>query len=256
MSYLERVFRATEDENRRVILGAVKPVAGGRMLDLGCADGDFTMKIAARCGAAEVHGVELVEDWAAQARGRGVDVVAADLAERLPYDDERFDLVHSNQVIEHLPRTDTFLREIRRVLRPGGHAIVSTNNLSSWHNVISLALGWQPAPCHVSDYVVVGNPTNAYDGWEQPQFGQQHLRVFTGRALAELAHYHGLALDLHRTAGYYPLPARAARLLTRADRRHGAFLVQRYVRGEAVEHSEPAAASATASAAASVGSGV
>jgi methionine biosynthesis protein MetW len=246
MSYLERVFRATEDENRRAILAAVKPVPGGRLLDLGCADGTFTMAIAARCAAAEAHGVELVEEWAAAARGRGVAVVAADLAERLPYDDASFDLVHSNQVIEHLPRTDTFLREIRRVLRPGGHAIVSTNNLSSWHNVVSLALGWQPAPCHVSDYVIVGNPTNAYDGWEQPQFGQQHLRVFTGRALAELARYHGLALDLDRTAGYYPLPAQAARLAARVDRRHGAFLVQRYVRGEAVQRAGPAAASATA----------
>jgi 2-polyprenyl-3-methyl-5-hydroxy-6-metoxy-1,4-benzoquinol methylase len=208
VSYLERVFRATEEENRRAILAAVRPLDGGRMLDLGCARGEFTMRVAARARAAEVHGVELVEQWADEARARGIDVVATDLGGRLPYDDETFDLVHSNQVIEHLPRTDTFLREIRRLLRPGGHAIVSTNNLASWHNVVSLALGWQPTPCHVSDYVVVGNPSNAYDGWEQPQFGQQHLRVFTGRALAELAAYHGLALDLDRTAGYYPLPAR------------------------------------------------
>ena len=150
--------------------------------------------------------------------------------------------MHSNQVIEHLPRTDGFLREIRRILKPDGHAIVSTNNLASWHNVISLAIGWQPTPCHVSDYVVVGNPSNAYDGWEQPQFGQQHLRVFTGRALADLARYHGLALDHDATAGYYPLPARAARAMTRIDRRHGAFLVQRYVRGPQTQHAGPAPA--------------
>lgn len=240
MSYLERVFRATEDENRRVILDAVKPIPRGRMLDLGCADGRFTIDVARRCGAVAVHGLELVEQWAAKARERGVDVVAADLAERLPYDDASFDLVHSNQVIEHLPRTDMFLREVRRVLTDDGHAVISTNNLASWHNVVSLALGWQPAPCHVSDYVVVGNPTNEYDGWEQPQFGQQHLRVFTGRALAEVARYHGLELDLDRTAGYYPLPALAARLLTRVDRRHGAFLVQRYVRGAQALHAGPA----------------
>ena len=246
MSYLERVFRSTEDENRRTILAAVKPIAGGRMLDLGCCDGTFTLDVAKRAGAGEVHGVELVDEFATQARARGIDVVATDLAKRLPYDDASFDLVHSNQVIEHLPRTDTFLREIRRVLRPDGHAIVSTNNLSSWHNVVSLALGWQPTPCHVSDYVVLGNPTNTYDGWEQPMFGQQHLRIFTGRALAELAAYHGLALDLDRTAGYYPLPALVARGLTRIDRRHGAFLVQRFVCGELAQHSGPADASATA----------
>lgn len=246
MSYLERLFRSTEDENRRTILAAVQPVPGGRMVDLGCADGCFTLEVARRAGAAEVKGVEFVEQWASVARERGIDVVAADLGARLPYEDESFDLVHSNQVIEHLPRTDVFLREIRRVLKPGGHAIVSTNNLASWHNVVALALGWQPTPCHVSDYVIVGNPGTAYDGWEQPQFGQQHLRVFTGRALAELARYHGLALDHDATAGYYPLPARAARLATRVDRRHGAFLVQRYVRGQQTQRAGPAPASASA----------
>lgn len=251
MSYLERLFRSTEEENRRTILAAVQPINGGRMLDLGCASGHFTVEIARRARAAEVHGVEFVEDWAADARGRGVEVVASDLGKRLPYDDASFDLVHSNQVIEHLPRTDTFLREIRRVLRPDGHAIISTNNLASWHNVLSLALGWQPTPCHVSDYVVVGNPGNEYDGWEQPMFGQQHLRIFTGRALAELAAYHGLALDLDRTAGYYPLPARVARAMTRMDRRHGAFLVQRYVAGPTADRGgpQPAAAAADVSAA-------
>jgi SAM-dependent methyltransferase len=250
VSYVERLFRATEECNRRAILAAVKPIPGGRMLDLGCADGTFTVQVARRARAAEVHGIEFLEATATHARTLGVQAVVADLAERLPYDDASFDLVHSNQVIEHLPRTDVFLREIRRVLRPGGHAVISTNNLSSWHNVVSLALGWQPTPCHVSDLVVVGNPSNAYDGWEQPTDGQHHMRVFTGRALAELAAYHGLALDLDRTAGYYPLPAPVARVATRMDRRHGAFLVQRFVPGSsAASRARAEDASATVSAA-------
>lgn len=237
MSYLERLFRATEEENRRAILAAVRPIPGGRMLDLGCADGAWTVQVARRARAAEAHGVELLESTAAHARTLGVHAVVADLAERLPYDDASFQLVHSNQVIEHLPGTDTFLRELRRVLAPGGHAVISTNNLASWHNVVSLALGWQPTPCHVSDLVVVGNPTNVYDGWEQQTPAQQHMRVFTGRALAELAAYHGLRLDRDATAGYYPLPARAARLAARLDRRHGAFIVQRFVPAEATARS-------------------
>jgi len=232
MSYLERVFRATEDENRRAILRLVKAVPGGRMLDLGCADGRFTVAVAERARAAEMHGIEFVEDWAAQAAQRGVQVVGADLGDRFPYDDKSFDLVHSNQVIEHLPRTDHFLAEIRRILKPDGCAILSTNNLSSWHNIVSLLFGWQPNPCHVSDQVVVGNPSNSYDGWEQDTFGQQHLRIFTGRALAQLAGYHGLQLDADRTAGYYPLPPVASRVMTKVDRRHGVFLVQRFVRAE------------------------
>lgn len=242
MSYLERMFRETEEENRRAILRAALPVPGGSLLDLGCANGEVTMRVAAAVGAAEVAGVEFIESWAEKARERGVNAVVADLGRPLPFDDESFDVVHSNQVIEHLPKTDLFLREIRRVLKPSGYALLSTNNLASWHNVISLAAGWQPPPCHVSDEIVTGNPGNAYEGCEQGVEGQQHLRVFTGRALAQLAEYHGLVLDLDSTAGYYPLPPRLARIATRLDRRHGAFLVQRYRRGEPRDGAGPTVA--------------
>lgn len=233
VSYLERVFLATEEENRREILRAVIPVPGGSMLDLGCADGLVTMRVARQAQITDVHGVEFIDEWADRAKANGVQAVVADLGERLPFDDESFDVVHSNQVIEHLPKTDHFLREIRRVLKPSGYAILSTNNLASWHNVFSLAAGFQPPPCHVSDEFVTGNPANTFDGFAQDVEGQQHLRVFTGRALASVAAFHGLELDLDRTAGYYPLPPRLARAATRLDRRHGAFLVQRYRRGPA-----------------------
>lgn len=236
MAYLEKIFRESEEENRRQIERAMLPRPGGALLDLGCADGAVTVRVAAAAQVDRIVGVEFVEAWAAGAVERGVEVHVADLGQPLPFADASFDVIHSNQVIEHLPRTDLFLREVRRVLKPDGYAVISTNNLASWHNVVSLALGWQPMPCHVSDEVVIGNPVNAYEGWEQSTEGQQHLRVFTGRALAGLAEFHGLRLDLDRTAGYYPLPTPLARLATRIDRRHGAFLVQRFVRGEAVQH--------------------
>jgi SAM-dependent methyltransferase len=171
--------------------------------------------------------VELIAEIAAKARERGVLVQETSLEERLPWDDGAFDAIHSNQVIEHLPFTDHFLKEIRRLLKPGGYAVVSTNNLASWHNVVSLVPGWQPAPCHVSDEIIVGNPANLSEGAPGAR-GQNHLRVFTGRALAGLAEFHGLRLQHARTAGYYPLLARGSRIMNRIDPLHGAFLVQRY----------------------------
>jgi SAM-dependent methyltransferase len=230
MAYLERNFRLTEDENRRVILGAMPPRPGARLLDLGCGDGHWTMVVARHVGAGAVHGVELVEDFARKAREAGVDAVSADLGGRLPYEDASIEVIHSNQVIEHLPRTDDFMREIARLLAPGGYAVVSTNNLSSWHNIVSLVLGWQPTPCHVSDEAILGNPATFNEGAQAPTGGQTHLRVFTGRALAALAEHHGLRVELLSAAGYYPLPPRAARRLARLDPVHGAFLVQRYTR--------------------------
>ena len=136
--------------------------------------------------------------------------------------------MHSNQVIEHLPQTDHFMREIRRVLAPGGYAVVSTNNLASLHNIVSLLAGYQPPPCHVSDEQIgLGNPMNAHRG-DPGAAGQMHLRIFTGRALAELAQLHGLRVDVARTAGFYPLPPRLATIADRVAPRYGAFLVQRY----------------------------
>jgi SAM-dependent methyltransferase len=234
VGYLARNFLETEDENRAAILEALLPKPGALVVDLGCGDGVFTAEVARRVGADRAVGVEFVDSIADQARAAGVDVLVADLGERLPIDEESVDVVHSNQVIEHLPRTDHFLAEIRRILKPDGYAVISTNNLSSWHNVVSLIMGWQPFPSHVSDSVFVGNPLNFAPGpsgmGSVP--GQTHQRVFTGRALAELARHHGLEPELEGAAGYYPLPPRAARVAARWDPRHGAFLVQRFRRAQ------------------------
>ena len=203
VGYLYRVFRATEEENRRAILAALEPRTGARLLDLGTSRGDFTMRVAGRLGAAS----------------------GADLDDGLPFEDGAFDVVHANQVIEHVRRTDTFLRETRRVLAPDGLACISTNNLSSWHNVFSLALGYQPMPMHVSDETILGNPLNPLDGRPHADRGRTHLRLFTARALIELCARHGLEAVSLRTAGYYPLPPPVARVAGRVDPTHAAFLI-------------------------------
>lgn len=225
MGYLYRVFRATEEENRRAIIATLEPRAGARLLDLGTHRGEFTARVAERLSATSVSGIELLEQHAEVARGRGIEVRRADLDEGLPFEDAGFDVVHANQVIEHVRRTDTFLREVRRVLAPGGVACISTNNLSSWHNVLSLALGLQPMPMHVSDETIVGNPLNPLDGRPHTDIGRTHLRLFTGRALTELCERHGLEQVSLRSAGYYPLPPRLGRVAARVDPTHGAFLI-------------------------------
>jgi SAM-dependent methyltransferase len=225
MGYLSRVFRSSEEANRKAILRSLPALRGGAFLDLGTHRGDFTLRVAARIGAGRVAGIELIERHAAVARDRGIDVIVADLDDGLPFPSETFDLVHANQVLEHVRRTDLFLREIRRVVRPNGLACISTNNLSSWHNIVSLALGLQPMPMHVSDEVIVGNPLNPEHRWNHRDRGRTHLRLFTARALSELAAYHGLEVQRLETVGYYPLPPLLARLAARVDPIHSAFLI-------------------------------
>lgn len=222
-SLLARMYEAADERNLRNIEDALAAAApGGSLLDLGCDDGERTLRFARAAHAGRLHGVEVVEDRASLARKLGIEVEAADLARPLPYDDGQFDAVVSNQVIEHLVDTDTFVEEIRRVLRTGGVAVVSTENLASWHNLAALLLGWQPfSLTNVSSARGgIGNPAALHRGSEVTAETWKHVHVFAFRGLRELFELHGFAVDRVLGAGYYPLPARLGVL----EPRHAAFL--------------------------------
>lgn len=57
-----------------------------------------------------------------------------DLMKLLPYESESFDLVILSEVIEHLENFTPIIREIGRVLRPGGHFVMSTPNMARLHS--------------------------------------------------------------------------------------------------------------------------
>jgi ubiquinone/menaquinone biosynthesis C-methylase UbiE len=60
-------------------------------------------------------------------------------AESLVFEDNTFDLVYSNGVLHHTPNTHAVVQEIRRVLKPGGRAIVmmyAENSLHYWRNLV------------------------------------------------------------------------------------------------------------------------
>lgn len=115
------------------------------LLDVGCWDGVGTMRYAEALGGANAHGIEVFEAQAAEAEQRGVEVARVDLeADMFPWADASMDVVVCNQVLEHLKNIWRPLAEMHRVLRPGGHALVSVPNLASLHNRLLLAAGRQP----------------------------------------------------------------------------------------------------------------
>lgn len=65
----------------------------------------------------------------------------------MPYVDCCFDLIVCEQVIEHLHNTSWFLSEIHRVMEPGGHLIISTENLVSLPNIAMMLAGRAPYSC-------------------------------------------------------------------------------------------------------------
>src|SRR5205807_7355688 len=73
-------------------------------------------------GAAE--GVDVSTEGLDFCRARGLSKVKHGAAEALPYEDASFDLVTGLDVVEHLDDDLSGLREMRRVLRPGGRALL------------------------------------------------------------------------------------------------------------------------------------
>jgi len=123
------------DEEANSLIGLEEPlvrealadVAGLAVLDLGCGTGRHALWLAA-AGAA-VTAVDFSEGMMAKARTKpgaeGIRFLAHDLHEPLPFADGTFDVVVSGLVLEHLRALGPFFAEARRVLRPGGRAVVS-----------------------------------------------------------------------------------------------------------------------------------
>jgi 2-polyprenyl-3-methyl-5-hydroxy-6-metoxy-1,4-benzoquinol methylase len=103
-----------------------------RILDVGCATG-YIARLLQEVGH-EVTGIELNPQMAAEARSQGIAVLEHDLEEPLDLEDSSVDVVHACEIIEHLFDTEGFLKELHRVLVPGGVLILSTPNLNSLGN--------------------------------------------------------------------------------------------------------------------------
>jgi len=129
-------------------------------------------------------------------------------------------------VLEHVRDVALFVSEIRRVMRSGGHAVVCTENLASWHNIAALALGYMPfSLTNISVRGAIGNPFNiASTAAEDLDPAWFHTRVLTAVALTELFELTGLRVVERFASGYHPLPSALADQLARRDFRHAAFI--------------------------------
>lgn len=97
----------------------------GHVLDLPCGSGAFTKRLAEAVytvTAADLVSHPAVPETLFQ---------AANMNEPLPFPDATFDAIVSIEGIEHIERPFDFIRECRRLLRPGGWLILTTPNISS-----------------------------------------------------------------------------------------------------------------------------
>ena len=196
-----------------------------KMLDVGCSDGRSTISIVRNLENIEIYGLEVVPDRVEKAIACGIQARAGKADETFPFDDASFDVVTANQVIEHLNSQDKFVDEVYRVLKPGGIFLVCTPNLSSWHNIGALIMGWQPFP--MTNYsekdAAIGNPLAFHTGEEIEHVSMLHTRVYTARALKDLLRLHGFRIAGAVGTGYYPLPAFLAKKASNFDPTHSAY---------------------------------
>ena len=157
------------------LIGTERP---GRLLDVGCAGGEFAQTVAGL--GWRVEGVEAEPELVRAAERRGIAVRASDLdREALPWEAATFDAVVAGEVIEHLVDTDHFLAEVARILRPDGVLFITTPNLASFENRVRLLLGRYPM---WMDHRVAGTG---------------HLRYYTPRVLKSQLAAHGFRVERH-----------------------------------------------------------
>jgi SAM-dependent methyltransferase len=124
------VGRARADRRARLFIATGRIGPGARVLELGCGTGEFTRRVAP--SGAEVVALDISGDLLVKARAKvGAQArFARGNAEVLPFRDGAFDVVYGCSILHHLT-VEVALREVRRVLRPGGRLVFSEPNLAN-----------------------------------------------------------------------------------------------------------------------------
>ncbi|MFC3099476.1 class I SAM-dependent methyltransferase [Altererythrobacter lauratis] len=164
-------MRAIARQHIAILARSIGAAKGLRLLDIGCANGLFLDE--ARKAGYDAHGAELSPETSAFARTHfGLPVHTGDWR-NAGYADASFDVVTLFDVIEHLTDPMAELREVRRLLKPGGLLLQSTPDIDGLFPRVSLKVA------------------KAIDYWPHPE-PPWHLFQFSARTLSAMTQRAGL----------------------------------------------------------------
>ena len=126
---------------------------GWTMLDIGCGGGATLKRLLKRSPDAKVYGIDISEESVAKARKVNKALLEKQVfiqqgsANKLPYEDVKFDLVTAVETVYFWPSLPECLKEVHRVLKPGGRfaimvEVVDTDSM--WTNVVEGMTAYPP----------------------------------------------------------------------------------------------------------------
>ena len=126
---------------------------GWTMLDMGCGGGFTIRRLLNRSKDAQVYGIDISEESVAKAKKVNAEVldkqvfVTQGSAEKLPYENEKFDLVTAVETVYFWPNLPGCLQEVHRVLKPGGKFAILVEVVDSdskWTSVVEGMTAYTP----------------------------------------------------------------------------------------------------------------
>ena len=202
--------RYTAGQNERVDKALDILPTGDSLLDIGCGTGLLCAQAKDRFQS--VYGIDIAVSPVETARSLGVKPVVADFGNfDLPFSDDAFDVVTSLSSIQYAMEPLAFLRECRRVMKPGGKLVISVPNMRTVGKIYRLVVR--------GEFPTVSKDAVGHDGGT--------LRYFCYRDLANLLEDAGFAIESRY--GIYCRPHPFARF---SDTGPLAFLKQEFFSGE------------------------
>jgi len=196
-------------------------------VDAGCNTGEMSVRAIKATGASYAIGLEIDPAAAGEVDGDFLMTVISDLDSGIPLATGSVRVVFAHHVFAHLVNHDLFVKEIWRILRPGGTCVVSTENLASWHNIFALSMGFQDFSHNPSSVWYLGNPLSRHYRKKTPPGFSPHYKVFTSRSLRDIFQAYGFKVEKWIGTGFYPAPRTLSKLLESIDPWHAQFLTIR-----------------------------
>ena len=201
---------------------------GGKCLDCGANDGSQYSELKTIMGLDKDHyvGIEWNINSVNEAQAKGLNVIQGDINKTLPFNENEFQCVFGFSVLEHLLNGCQWINECRRILKPGGHLVILTPNISAWFTVFLLILGKMPSIGPHPDSLTLFKKERLVEVCDlHPDIEgdtplNRHLVVFSYRVLKKYLKLCGFKNIKGYAFGLYPLPPFLQPLFERIDPWH------------------------------------